>query len=275
MAADSRVVYSGGRLHDGLRSDLAAARIVDRARHGRRGGVGIPLWCADSQIGDVTGRCCTVCLPRAHAHIEWLTVTERPRERVPMFSRRDFGKMALAAVPLAAAGATKINSKIKGVQIGGQSYSFRDRPMAKAIEAFKEVGLGECELWQGHVEPQPTGQGAREELRKWRLETPLDDIRQRPQAVDRCRNRALRLQSQLQQQFHRRRDRPRLRDGQGDGRESDHRFVHRERGQEGGAVRRQAQNSGGHARPRQRQPIPNSSPSPRASRPRSKCRSIS
>ncbi len=60
------------------------------------------------------------------------------------------------------------------MQIGGQSYSFRDRPMAKAIEAFQEVGLGECELWQGHVEPQPAGQGAREELRKWRLETPLE-----------------------------------------------------------------------------------------------------
>ena len=91
-----------------------------------------------------------------------------------MFSRRDFGKMALAAVPVAMRGAAKIDSKIKGVQIGGQSYSFRDRPMAKAIEGFKEVGLGECELWQGHVEPQPTGQGAREELRKWRMETPLD-----------------------------------------------------------------------------------------------------
>jgi hypothetical protein len=72
------------------------------------------------------------------------------------------------------AGAAKVNSKINGVQIGLQSYSFRDRPMAKAIEACKEVGLGEVELWQGHVEPQTTGTGAREELRKWRLETPLD-----------------------------------------------------------------------------------------------------
>ena len=93
-----------------------------------------------------------------------------------MFSRRDFGKIALAAIPLsAAAGAAKINSKVKGVQIGLQSYSFRDRPMAKAIEACKEVGLGEVELWQGHVEPQtPAGPAGREELRKWRLETPLE-----------------------------------------------------------------------------------------------------
>jgi sugar phosphate isomerase/epimerase len=91
-----------------------------------------------------------------------------------MVSRRDFGRIALAALPLAARGAAKIDSKINGVQIGLQSYSFRDRPMAKAIEACKEVGLGEVELWQGHVEPQTTGAGAREELRKWRLETPLD-----------------------------------------------------------------------------------------------------
>ena len=93
-----------------------------------------------------------------------------------MFSRRDFGKIALSAIPLsAAAGAAKINSKIKGVQIGLQSYSFRDRPMDKAIEACKEVGLGEVELWQGHVEPKTAaGPAGREELRKWRMETPLD-----------------------------------------------------------------------------------------------------
>ncbi len=91
-----------------------------------------------------------------------------------MFSRRDFGRIALSALPLAAARAAMIDSKVKGVQIGAQSYSFRDRPMDKAIDAFKEIGLGECELWQGHVEPKTSGPAGREELRKWRLETPLD-----------------------------------------------------------------------------------------------------
>lgn len=93
-----------------------------------------------------------------------------------MISRRDFGKLAAAALPLAAArGAARIDSKIDGVQIGGQSYSFRDRPMDQAIQGFKEVGLGECELWQGHVEPREEGGAAgREEIRKWRLTTPLD-----------------------------------------------------------------------------------------------------
>src|SRR5438874_5883485 len=99
-----------------------------------------------------------------------------------MFSRRDFGKMALAAVPLAAARAaarvTKINSKFSGVQIGAQSYSFRDRSLDACIDALKEVGLGECELYQGHVEPAP-GRGAegRAALKKWRLETPLEEFK--------------------------------------------------------------------------------------------------
>ena len=71
--------------------------------------------------------------------------------------------------------ASKINSTVGGVLLGAQSYSFRDRPMDKAIEAYKEVGLGECELYQGHVEPQTQrGAAGREELRKWRLTTPLD-----------------------------------------------------------------------------------------------------
>jgi sugar phosphate isomerase/epimerase len=98
-----------------------------------------------------------------------------------MISRRDFARIATAALPLVAAkGAPKIDSKVGGVQIGAQSYSFRDRPMDQAIQAFKEVGLGECELWQGHVEPQNLQRGAagRDELRKWRLTTPLDHFAQ-------------------------------------------------------------------------------------------------
>jgi sugar phosphate isomerase/epimerase len=93
-----------------------------------------------------------------------------------MFTRRDFGRIALATIPLAAGRAAMIDSKVKGVQLGAQSYSFRDRPMDQAIAAFKEVGLGECELWQGHVEPKTTGPSAREDLRKWRLETPLEEF---------------------------------------------------------------------------------------------------
>ncbi|MGH9470244.1 MAG: sugar phosphate isomerase/epimerase family protein [Terriglobia bacterium] len=72
-------------------------------------------------------------------------------------------------------GAQRIDSVVRGVQIGAQSYSFRDRDLPAAIKAYQVVGLGECELWQGHVEPKGL---SREQLRKWRLTTPLSHFRQ-------------------------------------------------------------------------------------------------
>lgn len=93
-----------------------------------------------------------------------------------MFSRREFAGLAMTALPAALHAAAKINSKVDGVQIGAQSYSFRDRPLDQAIQAYKDVGLGLCELYQGHVEPPSSGEGGREALRKWRLETPLAEF---------------------------------------------------------------------------------------------------
>jgi sugar phosphate isomerase/epimerase len=110
-------------------------------------------------------------------------------EYMSVFTRRDFGKIALAGLPLGAALA-KINSKVGGVQIGVQSYSYRDRPLDAAIQAMIQDGIGECELFSPHIEPgglprpqQGAGGGrggspqAREELRKWRLTVPLDEIK--------------------------------------------------------------------------------------------------
>jgi len=102
-----------------------------------------------------------------------------------VYTRRGFGKMAMAGLPLGAALA-KINSKVGGVQIGVQSYSYRDRPLDAAIQAMIEDGIGECELFSPHIEPgpMPRPQGAggrgsanREELRKWRLTVPMDEIK--------------------------------------------------------------------------------------------------
>jgi sugar phosphate isomerase/epimerase len=89
-----------------------------------------------------------------------------------MVSRRDFGKLAatLAAVPLNRLHAAKIDSTFHNVLIGAQTYSFRDLPLDDAIAAMKQLGLGECELAMGHAEPKGvTG----DDLRKWRIETPL------------------------------------------------------------------------------------------------------
>jgi sugar phosphate isomerase/epimerase len=87
-------------------------------------------------------------------------------------TRRDLGKFALA--PLAQQALATINSRLSGIQIGAQSYSFRDRPPDAMIAAMVEVGLGECELWQGHVEPRSSSPDRRAELRKWRTTVPLD-----------------------------------------------------------------------------------------------------
>src|SRR5579859_506536 len=87
-----------------------------------------------------------------------------------MLSRRDFHRLALAALPASLAIA-KPNSKIHGVQIGAQSYSFRDRSLDDAIKGMLEVGLSECELWQGHIEPKG---GGRKALAEWRTSVPMD-----------------------------------------------------------------------------------------------------
>ncbi len=106
-----------------------------------------------------------------------------------LISRRHAGKLLLAGCAGALApwgeldSAEMINSVIRGVQIGAQSYSFRDRPLDACIEAFRTVGLGECELWQGHVEPVKANYP---ELKKWRLETPLSFFKEVREKFDRA-----------------------------------------------------------------------------------------
>jgi sugar phosphate isomerase/epimerase len=76
---------------------------------------------------------------------------------------------------------TFVPQVVGGVRLGAQTYSFRDVPRTLAgdavgplIAAMKECGLSECELWASQVEPASL---AREAIRAWRLETPLDHFR--------------------------------------------------------------------------------------------------
>lgn len=113
-----------------------------------------------------------------------------------MYSRRKFGKLALAGLPLSLA-LEHINSRINGVRIGVQSYSFRSLSLDDSIKAMVDIGIGECELFSGHVEPRPPfGSGGQnparaeamrqwqEDVRKWRLTVPLDHFKQTRKKFD-------------------------------------------------------------------------------------------
>jgi len=84
-----------------------------------------------------------------------------------MISRRELlGAAALSAAPLMAA-----KSAFKGVPLGAQTYSFRDRDLDGCLKAMQEIGMTYAEVFSGHVEPRMPGRGpeAREALRKWRV----------------------------------------------------------------------------------------------------------
>lgn len=69
-----------------------------------------------------------------------------------IYSRRDLGKIALATMPLARAFGAP-NSKINGVEIGVQSYSFRSIPNAEdVVKAISTAGLSVVELMSNHAE---------------------------------------------------------------------------------------------------------------------------
>ena len=80
------------------------------------------------------------------------------------FTRRDFGKLAMATVPAAAGlsipGMARAaqSSKIDGVQIGAITYSFRGSPAQGGVAAadmpaaMQKIGLSEVELMSGDAE---------------------------------------------------------------------------------------------------------------------------
>ena len=104
-----------------------------------------------------------------------------------MLTRREWHKLMVAGLLAGAAGRAPRafrgqepprESRIRGVLIGVQSYSFRDRDLQGLIDGMRAVGITSCELWQGHVEPRELGgRDARDEMRRWRLTVSLDHFR--------------------------------------------------------------------------------------------------
>jgi len=91
-------------------------------------------------------------------------------------SRRDFGKTALAALPLASAWGAKTN----GVTIGVMTYSYRALAVPAGaervdgqIEALKANRTSDIEFFEAEVQPPGRADG----LEKWRAATHLDHFR--------------------------------------------------------------------------------------------------
>src|SRR5882672_1130147 len=124
-----------------------------------------------------------------------------------MVSRRDFGKMALAGIPLSAAWTAPGDSIVNGVRLGVATYSFRDLLRTPGqdnvdgvIKALQFAGVREVELSSANTEPAGPDSGpavprppsaypppitaptpeqvaaaklaVRNALRRWRLATP-------------------------------------------------------------------------------------------------------
>jgi sugar phosphate isomerase/epimerase len=114
-----------------------------------------------------------------------------------MYTRREFAGMALAGLAMPQRTASGPILQIGGVRIGAQSYSFRALPrppggdlVDELINAFTACSLGECELWSPQIEPaapsiargdtpelQQARQQARADLRRWRVDTPIQHFR--------------------------------------------------------------------------------------------------
>ncbi len=116
------------------------------------------------------------------------------------FTRREFGKV-LAAAPLALARVPQQAPKASGtggVIFGLETFSFHDLPpsgdpklIPTIIGNMRALGISECEIMSGHIEPYPsvmTGWWVqsrrapdfakqREEARRWRLSVPMDYYR--------------------------------------------------------------------------------------------------
>jgi sugar phosphate isomerase/epimerase len=108
-----------------------------------------------------------------------------------LVSRRDFGRVIAVGLPASVALAQP-SSTAEGVRLGVCTYSFRDLPRSNGdaigpvLQALKACNATICELFSPQLEPEetvaklraarngPEAKRHREDLRKWRLTTPMD-----------------------------------------------------------------------------------------------------
>ncbi len=182
-----------------------------------------------------------------------------------MLTRREFAMLVAGGFVIAPArlrrGIDSADSTVNGVRLGVQTYSFRELPRTagrrrrrhdhqgddrvrphrvRAVRAAARAAVQRRARRRG-APPSPEAIKAREDLRKWRLETPLDHFRDVEEEVRRGRHHDLRLQLQPERQLHRRGDRSRLRDDEGARRRHHHDVDDAGRGEADRADGRQAQ----------------------------------
>jgi sugar phosphate isomerase/epimerase len=107
-----------------------------------------------------------------------------------MLTRREFASLAVAGLVGLKPDTTDASASftVSGVRLGVQTYSFRDIPrtadgdaIAPVIAAMRACGFDECELYAPQGEPAGK---SRDDLRAWRLNTPLDHFRSIKQQFD-------------------------------------------------------------------------------------------
>lgn len=92
-----------------------------------------------------------------------------------LFTRRTFGRAALAGLTLGCANGAR-GTRYQGVRLGVGTYSFRGLKLDQMMRIVAAAKIGGIELESPFVEPAlPPAQ--REELRRWRLTVNLDELK--------------------------------------------------------------------------------------------------